>query len=145
MKRSGTSPGRCPTTSATKEAGEELAEKPAFRVGGDDQVDRVQMDHQAEQVQIERPERQIEDRADEHRRDRPRAPVGRSRGVDRDDHPEAATRKPTSMNGLRQLGRLVGVVSSMARERAQELPENPALGIGRDHQVNLVEVHHQPE
>src|SRR3954447_8759193 len=104
------------------------------------------MDHQAEQVQVERPECQVEDRADEHRRDRALPGGAAPRRLPKDGHgqPEAASGQPAAVRGLRQLDRL-RVAGPMGGEPTQELPENAPTRIGRDREVNLVEVNDQAE
>src|SRR5215213_5336777 len=46
------------------ERAQETAEDAAVRIGSDREMYAVEMDHQAEQVQVERPEDEIQDRAD---------------------------------------------------------------------------------
>jgi len=49
---------------AARNRAEQAAQDSAVRVGRDRQVHRVEVHHQPEQIQVERPERPVEDRAD---------------------------------------------------------------------------------
>src|SRR5215213_1207998 len=57
------------------ERAQETAEDAAVRIGSDREMYAVEMDHQAEQVQVERPEDEIQDRA-VPRPGRPGSPAG---------------------------------------------------------------------